>query len=100
MATELNLKVQATDLSKHQFVPASLKITIGLPNDDLQTCAVSFELTDDGLFDETQYTWLQRVHKGGMNVPLAVIALLINTDGSYNTAVINQWLGQSALELI
>jgi hypothetical protein len=97
---DLNLKVQATDLTQHQFVPAQLSLSIGKPNDDLQTCEVSFELTDDGDFDKARYKSMQRIHKGTMNVPINVIAILVNTDGTLNISVFNQWLSQSALRLL
>ena len=100
MAAELQLKVSATDLTKHQFVPANLTIRIGSPNNDLQTCDVYFELKDDGVFDTTKYTGLERIHRGNMNVPLSVIAVLINPDGSYNADVLNQWLNNSDLQLM
>jgi len=98
---EIKLKVIATDLSKHQFVPANLLLRIGQPNPDLQTCEVYFELTDDGVFDQEHYhyNWLERKHSGSINVPLSVIAVLVNADGSYNTEVLNAWLNQNDLQL-
>jgi hypothetical protein len=96
---ELKLNVVATDLSKHQFIPAKLLLRIGQPNPDMQTCEVYFECTDDDGFDPAKYTWIERKHSGALQVPLSVIAVLVNPDGSYNTEVFNQWLLQSDLQL-
>ncbi len=93
----MSLVVSSTDNSKFQFVPARLNISIGQINEDFKTVDVFFELRDNGEFDTALYKNLERVQRGNMNIPVELVNQLINVDGTYNYAVINQILAASFL---
>jgi hypothetical protein len=72
-----------------QLVPDTLKVNIREINDDLKTCNVDFEMRDNGHYDTNIYLGLERVVRGTVRMPIALVANVKNADGSINETVAN-----------